>query len=86
MGDPNDRSSLWGAYSARRVGGKLATEFTTLHETFSTNSAAEIQMDLFNNKVGIALGVDNAKRLISPDRLVTDVYDEGQLQTKLYGN
>lgn len=77
------RHAYWGASSSRQVGGKLASEFLNIHEVYSNNSFAEICMDSFNNRVGIALGVDQAQRASPVNDLVMGAHREGKLQTGL---
>lgn len=45
------------ALLARKIGAHGAKEFTSAHEAYSSNPAGERQMDLNNNKLGIAVAL-----------------------------
>lgn len=77
---------MWGAGSSRAVGEGLATDFLTRHEAFFGNPSAELQMDMVNNRVGIALGVNQATRSIPTEQVVMDAYRSDKLQTELNTN
>lgn len=50
------RHCFWSAILARELGYENALKFTTAHEAFPSNPAAEKSMDLFNNRIGLSIG------------------------------
>ncbi len=50
------RHCYWSALLARDIGHSGAFHFTTAHESSTLNSRDERNMDLHNNKVGLAIG------------------------------
>ena len=50
------RHCFWSALLARDIGYSGALQFTTAHESWPLNPAAEKKMDLHNNLVGLSIG------------------------------
>ena len=55
------RHCYWSALLSRDIGEANALQFTTAHENFPLNPVPEKDMDLWNNRIGIAIGVANPK-------------------------
>ncbi|HEX4917499.1 MAG TPA: hypothetical protein VFV43_06355 [Limnobacter sp.] len=55
------RHCYWSALLARDIGPEDAFEFTTAHEERPGLPEEEIEMDLFNNRVGIDIGLGSSQ-------------------------
>jgi len=66
---------------ARNLGKQVAEEISNAHEARDGQSNEELNMDLWNNKIGRELGSDPANAGKSIDEIMQEAIKNGLLQT-----
>ena len=73
------RHCFWSATLSRDIGFKNALEFTNAHESSPLNIAEEKTMDLYNNSVGLRIGISMSEN-DKLSKMCNDALNAGKLK------